>query len=315
MALGSSVLATPGLIATACRPRPIESAPPSWGKAVHDPRISLELVHFQSGADTVPAYLATPKTGGAHTGVIVIHANRLAEPYIPETTAMLAQAGFIGLAVDVFHFLPGNESWEASRSVPGSVVNETLNREFSEARMVSNIQSGIDFLRARSLIGNGGVGLIGFCGGGWNALLVGAQSADVGAVVAFYAPLGLSDPHRRAPLSLAQYVTVPVQYHQPARDQFVTASDVDKFQALLHAQHTPFERFIYPDAEHGFFAYDRPSFRAADAAAAWSRTRKFLSEYAGKSLRSRALAPRAVASLQMPASASVSGHWLLHPTT
>jgi Dienelactone hydrolase family len=135
--------------------------------------------------------------------------------------------------------------------------------------------------------------VIGFCGGGWNALLFGAQSNDIGAVVAYYAPVGSSNIQHRAPLDLASYIRVPVQYHRVRTDPNAPPTDVDRFQALLAAQGTVFERHTY-DAEHGFFAYDRTGiFKAADAAASWQRTVTFLRTNLRRPPSWRELAPPA----------------------
>jgi carboxymethylenebutenolidase len=222
--------------------------------------------------------------------VIVIHANRLFEPYIASTTAMLAEAGFVALAVDVFHFLPGNASWQEAQQTPGELVGETLTREFTEPRLLSDVQAGIDYVRGHSFVQPGGVGLVGFCGGGWNALLIAAQSLDVGGVVAFYAPVALSDPRRRSAMDVAPYVRVPVQYHRANTDPYITAAEVATFAEVLRGHGTSFERFDY-DASHGFFAHNRPVFDREDAENAWRRTVQFLRRTTGKPIQPRQLAP------------------------
>lgn len=311
----ATILSGPSLWAAACAKRTFSEAipDPEWGKARSDPRIVFELIRLRSGPDSVPAFLARPVASGRYPAVIVIHANRLSEPYIGDTTAMLARAGFVGLAVDVFHFLPGNQSWEASRAVPGSLITETLNREFRESRLLRDVGSGIAFLRSQSFTQPGGVGLVGFCGGGWNALLLAAQTEDVGAVVAFYAPLGLSDAQHRAPLDLAQYIRIPVQYHQPGRDEFVRPADVDRFEAVMRAQGTPIERFLYPEAHHGFFAFNRSSFAAVDAAPAWRRAVTFLRDSVGRPVKHRPVTPPlALMRADQSVATDKLDHWMLH---
>jgi carboxymethylenebutenolidase len=168
-------------------------------------------------------------------------------------------------------------------------VNAALARGFSERRLLSNIQAGVRFLRRQPGV-TGGVALLGFCGGGWNALLLSAQSPDVGAVVAFYAPVAQSDQQHRAPMDLASYLRVPVLYHHPKNDQWVPTADVDRFVATLRAQGTMITRLDY-DAAHGFFAWNREQvFSEAAASHAWQATVPFLRQYAGRPLVRRPIA-------------------------
>jgi carboxymethylenebutenolidase len=285
----------------------------AWGSAVTAPGIVRSNVSFKSGIDDVPALLAYPRARGRYPAVLVIHSSWLVEPYVAETVAMLAQAGFVGLAVDLFHFFPKVSSWEEARRAQGPEIAKLIETEFREPRMVRNLQSGIVYLRTQPFTETGGVGVMGFCGGGWNALLFGAQSNDVGAVVAYYAPVDSSNIQHRAPLALASYLRVPVQYHGVRADPNAPPADVDRLQAILAAQGTPFERHTY-DSEHGFFGYDRNGiFDPTAAALSWRRTVDFLRRHVGRKTPARRLAPAAPADLhERGPSSAVGDHVMFH---
>jgi carboxymethylenebutenolidase len=284
----------------------------SWMPVHADDAVRMDTVRIRSGSDVITSYVAHPAKPGRYPVVIVLHANRLTEPYIASTTQMLGRAGFSAIAVDLFHYLPGNESWEATRTVPGDTINAVMQREFREPRMVRNIQSAIDYMRAQPYAAAGGVGLLGFCGGGWNALIASAQLRDVGAVVAFYAPVTLSDVQHRSPMELVEWLRVPVQYHRATNDQFVADPDVDRFVATLRAQRTPIEKFEY-EAQHGFFAWNRAGvFSERDANVAWTRVVSFLEANVGKPVRQRAIAPATTGASSLPQSPS---RVLLHGST
>jgi carboxymethylenebutenolidase len=247
-------------------------------------------VQFRSGADDVPAILARPARAGKFPAVLLIHANSLQEPYIRETAARLAEQGFVAVAIDVFHFLP-RVSWPEHQRLPGDVIRSRLAAEFREERLVRDMQAGIDFIRTLPSVRSGGVGLIGFCGGGWNALLVAAQSVDVAAVVAFYAPVAAADSSRRSAQSLSTFIRVPVQFHRATDDPHVPALDVERFVEALRAMGTPIADFSY-QARHGFVASNRTGvFDSAAAELAWSRVVPFLRAHVGKRIRQRLLAP------------------------
>jgi carboxymethylenebutenolidase len=273
---------------------PVRAA--KWTNILADPAVKMDTVEIASGGDVMRAYIARPAKPGQYPAVVVIHANRITEPYIASTTQMLGRAGFAAIAVDVFHFLPGNASWESASSVTGDTVNAVVAREFREPRLLRNLQSGIDYMRKQSYVARGGVALMGFCGGGWNALIASAQLRDVGAVVAFHAPVNLTDIQHRSPMELAAYIKVPVQLHRASKDRFVDNPAITTFAATLRAQGTPLELFDY-DAGHGFFAWNRDgAFVEREAEAAWARVVPFLEANAGKPLQARQLAPARVAS-------------------
>ena len=240
-----------------------------------DSSITVTDVSFPNGRDEVPGILARPARSGRFPAVILIHANSLREPYIADVAARLARAGFVTLAVDVYHFLP-RMTWEEHQRFPRDSVEKLLASGFSEERLVRDINAGIAFLRDKPFTRPGGVALVGFCGGGWNALLVAASSPDISAVVAFYASVSLSDPSRRSAFDVQRYITTPVQYHRASDDPYVVSADVDRFADSLRAHHTPIELFTY-QARHGFVATNRAGmFDAQAAELAWSRVLPFL---------------------------------------
>ena len=265
--------------------------PPIWSTAAPDAEVTMDTVQVRSGADHMTAYLARPRARGRYPAVIILHANRITEPYIASVTEMLGKAGFVALALDIFHFLPGNATWEEAQRTSGDSVRAALDRGFREPRLMRDIQAGIDYLRIQPYVAEGGVAMLGFCGGGWNSLLTAAQLSDVGAVVAFYAPVTLSDAQHRAPMEVAEYIRVPVQFHYALRDRYIPAGDVDRFVGALRAQGTSIERHDY-DAEHGFFAWNRTGvFSATAATAAWERVVPFLWRYAAQPISRRPVAP------------------------
>lgn len=258
---------------------------------VADSSIVVADVSFPSGRDDVPGILARPNGPGRFPAVILIHANSLREPYIGEAAARIAKWGFVVLAVDVFHFLP-RVGWEEHQRASRDSMNARLTAGFREDRLLRDIAAGVAFLRGTTFTQPGGVALVGFCGGGWNALLVAAQSPDIAAVVAFYAPVVNADSSRRSAYDVYRYITVPVQYHRATEDPYIVAADVDRFAEALRAQQTPIEVFTYQGARHGFVATNRTGiFDAQAAEVAWSRVLPFLRAHAGAVPRPRPLAP------------------------
>jgi dienelactone hydrolase len=103
--------------------------------------------------------------------------------------------------------------------------------------------------------------MIGFCGGGYQALLLSMQSKDVKAVVAFYAlpEVGeqLQNPKDPKPslMDKVEQIRVAVQGHYGTDDPFAPLEPVNKFEQALKAKGTPVTFFTYEGATHGFCDY------------------------------------------------------------
>src|SRR5262245_36509485 len=85
-----------------CQEGEAQVANPAIKKALDDPRVSHDLIEFQGGAARIGGYLARPKKDGSFPAVVVITGSSISDEYVQNTTCMLAQAGFVGFAPDIF---------------------------------------------------------------------------------------------------------------------------------------------------------------------------------------------------------------------
>src|SRR5690348_2512755 len=135
-------------------------------RVLDDPRVEHGKVMFKhAGKETFDGYLARPKANGVFPGVLVLPGNVITEEYIPNTCAALALAGFVGLTPNVFHPVP-----DSART------NEEYAKyagEHTELDRLDDVQVGASYLRAQPFVGPGGLGVVGFCRGGREALLFG----------------------------------------------------------------------------------------------------------------------------------------------
>src|SRR4029453_17473955 len=71
-------------------------------RALDDPRVSHDLIEFQGGDARIGGYLARPKKEGRFPAVMVITGSSIRDEYVQNMACMLAQAGFVGFAPDIF---------------------------------------------------------------------------------------------------------------------------------------------------------------------------------------------------------------------
>jgi carboxymethylenebutenolidase len=241
-----------------------QDAKPPPTRVLDDPGARHGRVVFQhNGHDTIDGYLARPRADGTYPAVLVVAGNRITEEYIPNTCAALALAGFVGLAPNVFHPLP-----DTARTP--EEYDRFLSRH-TELDRLDDLQAGASYLRAQPFVSSGGMGALGFCRGGREAVLFGARSREVDCVVAFHAA-----PVR--PAEIAR-LPVPVQAHHGTADRSVPHTVTLELEKVLRAQKTPVEVFLYEGADHGFLAYTRPFYRPDEAQLAWKRAVEFLDRH------------------------------------
>jgi carboxymethylenebutenolidase len=241
-------------------------------KALNDPNITHGKVTFKSGADMIDGYLSRPKAKGRYPIVIVVAGNTISEEYIPNTTAILAQGGFVGLAPNIFSLQTDSMSAEEKRKI--------FTTQITDEHVFRDIQAGINYLKRQSFVKRERVGITGFCFGGRIALMFAARSKEIDAVVPFYGNLRLPPEFNRPvnPFDIVSEIKAPVQGHYALTDAGIPQSDVKKFFEILQAQGTQAELYNY-EAEHGFFAYTRTVYNAEAARLAQNRMLEFFRQH------------------------------------
>ena len=260
--LAASVgIAVSGIAASALGQTPAVASPPPPTRVLDDPRVLHGPVTFtHNGQPTIGGFLARPRAEGVYPAVLVIAGNRIGEEYISNTCAALALAGFVGLAPDIFHMIPDNVSSLAEMRAASA--------HHTDNDVLADVQNGIDYLRTQPFVRPTGFGAVGFCFGGRIAMLLGARSREVDAVVPYH-------PGAVTAAEVAR-LSVPVQIHCGTADHNVPLAQVQALEAMLTTQHTPTELFLYEGADHGFLAYTRPTYNAAAGALSWERSVAFL---------------------------------------
>ena len=239
-------------------------------RVLEDPKITHGPVMFQHAKkDLIGGYLARPKADGKYPSVIVVAGSVISEEYIPNTCAALAVSGFVGLAPNIFHPPIGTpQRLDSQRDDYAG---------HSDLDALIDINIGIDYLRRQPFVRLEGEfpfarldgrGVVGFCYGGRLALLLGARSTDVDAVVAYHP----------GPFTTAEMTRLkaPVLVHQGTADHSLPEGQTATLIKNLKAHKIPTQAYWYEGADHGFLAYTRPTYKPDAAKLSWERTIAFL---------------------------------------
>ena len=233
--------------------------------APEDKRIKATSLEFESpkGSGKMQGYFVRPaEAKGKLPGILVIHENRGLNPHIEDVTRRLALADFVAFAPDALFPLGGYPGDEDK-------ARETF-QKLDQAKTKEDFVAAFGFLKARPEI-TGKVGAVGFCyGGGMVNYLATRLGSDLGAGVAFYgsAPDLADVPKIKAPLMI----------QSAEKDDRINES-WPGYEKALQAAAIKFERYLYPNTQHGFNNDTTPRYDAEAAKLAWERTLTFFNKH------------------------------------
>jgi carboxymethylenebutenolidase len=246
-----------------------------------DDAVLAETMMITSGDGTpIEAFSARPSGPGPAGGVIVLHSVLGYDEDTKRFARSLAAAGYNTVVPYLFH-----------REAPGAAPNEALaaaraqnTPPLSNDRVVADAAGAAAYLRG--LPGsNGKVGAVGLGFGGYLAFLVGT-SVPVDAVVDCYGTWIGNAPPAQAPMAgVPQIIDRTPRLRAPllglfgAEDQTPSPAQVAELEQALKADGKTYEFHSYDGAGHGFFAADRPSYRAEAAADGHMRILTWLGRY------------------------------------
>jgi carboxymethylenebutenolidase len=206
------------------------------------------------------AYSARPRES-VSKAVVVIQEIFGVNHHIRSVVDGFAQDGYLAIAPALFD--------RVERGVELTYTPKDMKRGFSIANKIGmedalrDVAAAVE--HAAPQIGNGRVGVVGYCWGGSLAWLA-ATRLRLAAAVGYYGG------------RIAQYAKekpgCPVMLHFGARDPHIPASQIDK----IRAAHPDVPIYVY-DAGHGFNCEERKDFNTQSAALARKRTLEFLQKH------------------------------------
>jgi carboxymethylenebutenolidase len=241
-------------------------------------------VNVAVGGDTMPVYVSAP-THETQRAVVVVQEAFGVTDHIRDVADRLATQGYVAVAPHLFHRSGAPElGYEEPRlTVPHL---QRLDREEIEA----DLDAVLDQLEARA-IAPARTAVLGFCMGGSISLLAGC-TRELGAAITFYGG-GISTGRFGMPplLDLAPELRSPWLGLYGDLDETIPTHEVEDLRTALATSGPPSAILRYPDAGHGFFCDQRPSYHQLSATDAWNATLTFLRTHLEGEGRSARLHP------------------------
>lgn len=211
------------------------------------------------------AYVARPKAGGAHPGLLVFQEAFGVNHHIRNVAERFAAEGYVAIAPELFHRTapPGFEgSYTDFPAVMPHV--QAVTTETAEA----DVRSTYDWLRSSAKANE--ISSVGFCMGGRVSFIANSTVA-LRAAVSFYgggiAP-GLLD--RTAKLQ------APSLFIWGGMDKHIPPEQRRAVTIALSAEKKIYVNAEFSRADHGFFCDERAAYEPHSARQAWALTLEFL---------------------------------------
>jgi carboxymethylenebutenolidase len=246
------------------------------------PKVNVitETTSFKA-ADGVPVttYLARPDgtakfpalvLGYEFWGMLEVPAGA---PHMRELAGRFAGAGYVAAVPDYY----------AARGQQPTMEGGTITGSPSDEQSSSDLCDAVHWLQAQPYVDAERIGVIGWCGGGRQALFLAAKCPGVRAAASFYGrPINRPTQPGPSPIDLVDRMPCPIFGAYGAADRGIAVETVHAFEAALAAAGKTHEIHVYPEAEHAFMNDRRPEgYNAAAAADAWARVLDFFGRHLG----------------------------------
>ena len=232
--------------------------------------MTAAMIKFGGG---IRASRALPRAKGKRPAVIILHERYGIDQHTKDLTVKLAQAGFVGLAPDLFHRFTGDRQ---------AVLRGEQRVDLSDDGALEDLNAAVEYLKRLKEVDGGKIGIIGVCQTGRQPVLLAAQRNDIAGAVVLYGAIGgkewLGNELRPTPIEeLIPRVNCPVLGIFGEADHIISVDDVVRFRNALEKARKNCHIRIYAGAPHGWLNDTMPGrYRKEVAKDAWNLMISFL---------------------------------------
>ncbi len=203
-------------------------------------KVITKEVNYTADGLNLKGYLAYDDASkDKRPGVLVVHEWWGQNEYIRKRARMLAELGYVALALDMYGEGKQATHPEDAGKFSGAVMK---NLDVAEKRFMA----GLTLLQQQPLTDKQQVAAIGYCFGGGVVLAMVRRGVDLDGVASFHGSLGAG-----APVAPGK-VKAKVLVLNGADDPFVKPEQISAFKQEMSAAGVDYEFVNYPGAKHAF---------------------------------------------------------------
>jgi dienelactone hydrolase len=212
----------------------------SSGLAWSDSGIQVSEVEYSADGVVMKSYLAFDgNIKGKRPGVLVVHEWWGHNEYARKRARMLAEMGYVALAVDMY-----GDGKQAMHPEDAGKFSSALMNNFDTAK--TRFTAALEFLKKQPTVDPDTNAAIGYCFGGGVVLNMARQGIDLKGVASFHGGLKAVKP--AAPGTVKAKVLVL----HGSDDGFVTKDQIKEFKDEMKNSGADFRFVEYPGAAHSF---------------------------------------------------------------
>ncbi len=197
-------------------------------------------VEYTSGEATLKGYVAYDDSfSEKRPGVLVVHEFWGLNEYARKRARMLAELGYVALAVDMYGDGKGSEHPDEARKFATEIRK---NMDLGRSRFLA----AVDVIKGHKYVDPDRIGAIGYCFGGGIVLQMARDGVDLKGVASFHGALATSAPAK------AGSVKAKILVLHGEDDNFITPEQVEEFKKEMESAGADFRFISYPGATHGF---------------------------------------------------------------
>jgi carboxymethylenebutenolidase len=230
---------------------------------VKDATVRLQV----SDGTQMNAYIARPKEGKPHPGLLVFQEAFGVNAHIRDVTSRFAVQGFVAIAPELFHRTapPG---FEGSYSDFASVTPHM--KAMTNEGAIADCRAAFDWVRVQTDVSSNDISSIGYCMGGRISFLANSV-LPLKRAVSYYG--GNIAP---ALLDRAALLHGPMLFFWGGLDKHIPPEQREQVIDSLKQNGKKYVNVEISDADHAFFCDARPAYNARASQLAWALTLEFL---------------------------------------
>jgi dienelactone hydrolase len=202
--------------------------------------VKTQTIEYDGGGVHLKSFLAYDDAAqGKRPGIIVCPEWWGLTDYAKHRAEMLAELGYVALAVDLYGDGKTTDNPQEAGSLAGALKsNRTLLRQ--------RVNAGLEQLKKNERVDPQKTGAIGYCFGGTTAIELARSGADIRGVVTFHA--GLDSPNPADGKNIKARILVC----HGGNDAFTPEKDLDAFEQEMRQNNVDWQINIYGGAVHSF---------------------------------------------------------------
>lgn len=192
-------------------------------------------------------------------------------PHIQDVATRIANEGYVVLIPDLYYRQLPNNKFGYDEVEKAMAMMWSL--DFGKP-MEADLQASLSYLKSRSDVQPGKIGVTGFCLGGGLSFLTACKFSDRIVLAAPFYGMVFDEW-----IEAVTDITVPIYLFFGGIDPFIPINRINQVESRFKALDKEFSLKVYPDATHGFFCNDRNSYNRAAAEDSWHELIQFFHKY------------------------------------